>query len=193
MVDPPYRQAKKSFGLSRSDFSITRKRKPSGCCTWKSRMPDQSLPLIGLRGQHAGRSSPSGSYIFSGWQYGGFLFFAAITVKHLIFKCMDSDDTFDLLIQSVNLGGGLGCSLQIPSSIAAGCNKEDIISNVTGWSVFLNVFPPGIPTKPKLGVGGEISTNPVTGNAPSTIPYGSISPGYGLEVSAGGSYSWIVR
>ena len=136
---------------------------------------------------------PSGSYIFSGWQYGGFLFFAGITFKHLIFKCVDSDDTFDLLIQSINFGGGLGSSLLIPAGIAAGCNKKDVIANMTGWSVFVNVFPPGIPTKPSLGIGGEVSTNPVAGNTPQIVSNAALPPGYGLEVSAGGSYSWTVR
>ena len=62
----------------------------------------------------------------------------------------------------------------------------------SGFSAVLRVFPPGIPSKPGFGLGGDIGTNPISGNSPSALPSANLSPGYGLEVSAGGSYSWIV-
>jgi RHS repeat-associated protein len=136
---------------------------------------------------------PSGSYTFTGVEYGGFLFFGGVTTKHLFFRCMGGEDMFHLKIQSVSFGGGLGGGVQMPTGIVAGCDREDVISNISGWGIFTNVFPPGIPNKPGFGVGGEVGTDRVVGNAPYPIPSAVISPGYGLEVSAGGSYSWIVE
>ncbi|MDF1591023.1 MAG: DUF6531 domain-containing protein [Desulfobacterales bacterium] len=43
---------------------------------------------------------PSGSYVFTGTEYGGFLFFGGVTAKHLLFKCMAGEDMFHLTIQS---------------------------------------------------------------------------------------------
>ena len=137
-------------------------------------------------------SCPSGSYLFTGIEYGGFLFFVGVTSKHLTFKCMDGEDTFNLTIQSVIVGGGLGGGVQFPSGVVAGCNRDDVMSNISGFSAVVNVFPPGIPSKPAFGLGGDIGTNPISGNSPSALPSANLSPGYGLEVSAGGSYSWIV-
>ena len=81
----------------------------------------------------------------------------------------------------------------MPVGIAVGCNKKDVISNVSGWGIFANVFPPGIPEKPGFGLGVDVGTSPVSGDAPYPVPSAVISPGYGLEVSAGGSYSWVVE
>jgi len=36
-------------------------------------------------------------------------------------------------------------------------------NNITGWSIFANVFPPGIPTEPGFGVGLDAGTSPVCG------------------------------
>jgi RHS repeat-associated protein len=138
-------------------------------------------------------SCPSGSYKFKGVEYGGFLFFAGVTAKKLIFTCMGGKDTFSLTIQSFNFGGGLGGGVQFPVGVASGCNMQDVMDNISGWGVFLNIFPPGIPQKPGFGVGGDVGTNPVTGNAPYPLTSTGLAPGYGLEVSAGGSYSWIVK
>ena len=60
--------------------------------------------------------------------------------------------------------------IQMPTGVAAGCNKEDIMSNVTGWGIFANVFPPGIPKKPGFGIGVDVGTSPVSGQAPYPVP-----------------------
>ena len=59
--------------------------------------------------------------------------------------------------------------------------------------IFINVFPPGIPKGPGFGVGGERGTGHVTGNAPYSVSSGGVSPGYGFEISGGGSYCWILK
>jgi hypothetical protein len=66
-------------------------------------------------------------------------------------------------------------------------------THITGWSIFLNVFPPSLPAVPGFGVGGDVGTSPVVGNVPNPLSSADLSPGYGLEVSGGGSYSWIVE
>jgi RHS repeat-associated protein len=136
---------------------------------------------------------PSGYYVFTGIEYGGFLFFGGVKTKHLLFKCAAGKDMFHLTIQTITFGGGLGGGVQMPTGTVAGCNKKDVMSNISGWAVFTNVFPPGIPTHPGFGVGGDYSTGSVSGNAPYPLPSASLSPGYGLEVSAGGSYSRIIK
>ncbi len=135
----------------------------------------------------------SGSYAFTGTGYGGFLFVGGVTSKHLSFKCIDGSNSFRLTIQCINFGGGLGGGVQVPSGIVAGCSKEEVMSNISGWSVFANVFPPGIPTKPGFGIGGDVGTSPVVGSSPLPIASATVSPGYGLEVSAGGSYCWLLK
>lgn len=120
-------------------------------------------------------------------------FFCWCDCKAFDFKCKGGEDSFSLTIQSVNFGGGLGGGLQSPMGIVSGCNKKDVIANITGWGIFANVFPPGIPTEPGLGLGVDVSTSQVTGRGAGGVPSAGIAPGYGLEVSAGGSYSWIVE
>lgn len=95
------------------------------------------------------------------------------------------------LYTSINFGGGLGGGVSMPSGVAAGCNKKDVMSNMSGWGIFANVFPPGLPTAPGFGTGTSVGTSPVSGGAPYPSPGAEITPGYGLEVSAGGSYSWV--
>jgi hypothetical protein len=145
----------------------------------------------GLTTQDCPSDCPSGSYFYKGVEYGGFLFFGGMTTKEIIFKCEGGDDTFSLTIQSFNFGGGLGGGVATTTGVVAGHNQEEVKANITGFGIFANVFPPGIPSKPGFGIGADVGTNPVVGDSSLPLPSAGLSPGYGLEVSAGGNYSWI--
>ncbi len=111
---------------------------------------------------------------------------------HLNFKCVGGSHTFNLTIRSFNFGGGLGGGIAMPTGMVAGRNKQEVMQNISGWSVFANVFPPALPVSgPAFGLGGNVGTNPVYGGSHMPISSAATSPGYGFEVSAGGSYSWI--
>ena len=95
---------------------------------------------LGLYGC-CGQDCPSGSYTFTGVEYGGFLLFGGVTARHLLFKCDDSSDSFTLTIQCFNFGGGISGGVQMPTGKVVGCNKGDAEKNATGWAIFADVFP----------------------------------------------------
>jgi RHS repeat-associated protein len=134
---------------------------------------------------------PSGMYYLRGISYGGFIFVVGTTTAHFTFKCQTSNASFNLTVRSFNFGGGLGGGVSFPHGVIAGCNKNDVINNISGWGVFANLLPAVIPPTFGVGGGGNYGTGPVSGNSQLPTSGGSLNVGIGAEASAGGSYSWI--
>ena len=126
----------------------------------------------------------SGVYYVSGVEYGGFLFFVGVKSAHLKFTCIgDAKDTFTATFTSLSIGGGLGGGVGTPAGAVKGCNKEEAISNFTGFGGSVTIYPGpfGLPSRPGFGSSAFWSSN---------FKAGGITPGYGMEVSGGGSYTF---